>query len=74
MTILVNAIRDEVRPMQPLNNLDTVLAMLQQMESTLRSLQQLRGYVGSDIGEEMLDVVIEDMRAHVAAIKRKLVH
>jgi hypothetical protein len=49
-----------------------VLAMLQQMESTLLGLQRLRGYVGNGAGQEALESLIKEMQTHLAATKRKL--
>jgi hypothetical protein len=54
------------------DTVDIVLAMLRHMEATLLGLQQLRNYVGQDVGRQMLEVLIEEMESHVAETKRKI--
>jgi hypothetical protein len=56
------------------DSLDTILALLKQMEATLIGLQQLRGYVGGGAGEKMLQVLIEEVENGLAEVKRKLIH
>ncbi len=56
-----------------LDSLETVLALLKQMESNLLALKQLRDYVGNWVGKEMLEVLIEDNETQLAEIKRKLI-
>lgn len=53
--------------------LDTILALLQQMESTLLGLKQLRGFVGKGAGQHMLEVLIEEAEAKIAEVKRKII-
>ncbi len=55
------------------NSLDTILALIKQLESTRLGLKQLRGYVGSDLGEQMLQLLIEEGDTSLAEIKRKLI-
>jgi hypothetical protein len=56
-----------------LNSLETILALIKQMEATLLGLKQLRGYVGSGAGQEMVELLIEEGEAKLAEIKRKLI-
>lgn len=53
-------------------NLDTVLELIQQMESTLQGLKQLRNYVGNGAGMHMLAILIEDCDAKLSEIKKKI--
>ena len=55
-----------------LNSLDTILALIKQMQATLLGLKQLRSYVGSGAGQEMVELLIEEGEAKLAEIKRKL--
>ncbi len=50
--------------------LDTILALLKQMEATLIGLQ-LRGYVGSGVGAQMLNVLIEELETGLAGSRAK---
>ena len=43
------------------------------MEATVLGLKQLRGYVGNGIGQEMLEVLIEEGEAKLAEIKRRVI-
>jgi len=54
-------------------SLENILALINQMEATILGLRQLRGYVGNDLGEEMLEVLIEETEAKLAEIKRKVI-
>ena len=42
------------------------------MEATLLGLKQLRCYVGSGAGQEMVELLIEEGEAKLVEIKRKL--
>jgi hypothetical protein len=55
------------------NSLETILALLKQMEATLLGLKQLRGYVGNGVGQQMLEVLIEEADAKLTEIKRKVI-
>jgi hypothetical protein len=55
------------------DSLETIFALIKQMESTLLGLKQLRHYVGKGIGSEMLEVLIEEGDATLVEIKRKLI-
>ena len=55
------------------DSVDTILALIKQMEATLTGLKQLRGYVGEGIGQYMLEVVIEEAETALAAVKRKFI-
>jgi hypothetical protein len=55
------------------NSLETILALLKQMEATLLGLKQLRGYVGKGVGQQMLEVLIEEADAKLTEIKRKVI-
>jgi hypothetical protein len=54
------------------HNLDTVLALIKQMESTFHGLKQLRNYVGKGAGMHMLEILIEDCDAKLSEIKQKI--
>jgi hypothetical protein len=56
-----------------LNSLDTILALVKQLEATLLGLRQLRSYVATDLGLQMLDLLIEEGEEKLAQIKRKLI-
>lgn len=53
--------------------LDIILALIKQMEATLLGLRQLQGYVGNGVGREMLAVLIEEVEAGLAKVRRKLI-
>ena len=55
------------------DSLDTILALIKQMEATLIGLRQLRGYVGPGVGEHMLQVLIDEMESGLSEVKRKLI-
>ena len=55
-----------------LESVDTILTLLKQMEATLLGLKQLRLYIGKGIGQQMLEVLIEEGEEKVAEVKRKL--
>jgi hypothetical protein len=55
------------------NALETTLALMQQMEVTLLGLKQLRRYVGSGVGQEMVEMLIEEGETRLAEIKRKVI-
>ena len=52
---------------------ETILALIKQMEATLLGLQQLREYVGSGVGREMLELLIEEAESNIADIKRNVI-
>jgi hypothetical protein len=54
------------------HNLDTVLALIKQMESMLHDLKRLRNYVGKGVGLHMLVILIDDCDAKLSEIKRKI--
>lgn len=54
------------------HNLDTVLALINQMESTLQGLKQLRNYVGKGAGMHMLEILIEECTAKLSETKKKI--
>ena len=53
-------------------SLETILSLLKQMESTLLGLKQLRGYVGG-VGQQMLEVLIEDAEQKLLEVKRRII-
>ena len=55
------------------DKIDTILLLIGKMETTTNGLQQLRGYMGTRIGEEMLEVLIQEAQAGLVEIKRKLI-
>ena len=44
------------------------------METTLISLKEMRGFVGRGIGNEMLEVLIEETELQIAELKRRVVN
>ena len=55
------------------NSLETILALIKQMESTLLGLKELRSYVGQGLGQQMVESLIEEEETKLAEIKRKLI-
>jgi hypothetical protein len=55
-----------------LESLDTILALLKQLEATLLGLKQLRLYVGKGVGQQTLEVLINEGETKIAEVKRKL--
>ncbi|MFL6303804.1 MAG: hypothetical protein ACJ72H_09690 [Candidatus Sulfotelmatobacter sp.] len=55
-----------------LDTIDTILGLIKQLEATVLGLQQLRGYAGNGVGQEMLEGLIEEGEAKIAEVKRKL--
>jgi hypothetical protein len=55
------------------NSLETTLALMKQMESTLLGLKQLRRYVGKGPGQQMLESIVKEGETRLAEIKRKLI-
>ena len=51
---------------------ETVRALMQQMEALLLGLQQLRGVVGSGVGKEKLEVLIQEAEVGLEEVKRNL--
>ena len=54
-------------------SVDTILALLKQMETTLLGLKQLRGYVPRGVGQKMLEILIEEAEANFAKVKRRII-
>jgi hypothetical protein len=55
------------------DSLDIILALMKQLESTLLGLKQLRGYVGQDVGPQMVEELIEEGENKLAELKRRLI-
>ena len=55
------------------SSLETILALVKQLETTALGLKQLRGFVGKGLGSEMLELLIEETETTLAEIKRKLI-
>jgi len=53
--------------------LETVRALMLQMEAMLLGLQQLRGYVGSGLAKEMLEVLIQEAEVGLEEVKQNLI-
>jgi hypothetical protein len=53
--------------------LESILALLKQLEATLLGLRQLRGYVGQGVGQQMLEELIEEGETKLSEMKRKLI-
>ena len=55
------------------DSLDTILALIKQLEATLMGLKQLRGYVGDGAGSQTLEVLIQEAEGKLAELKQKLI-
>jgi hypothetical protein len=55
-------------------SLETILALIKQLEANILGLKQLRGYFGNGLGQEMLEVLIEESQTKVAEIKRQIIN
>jgi hypothetical protein len=55
-----------------MDSFDTILGLLRQLEATLLGLKQLRGYVGEGVGQEMLELLIEEAERKIAEVNRGL--
>lgn len=53
-------------------SLDTILALIKQLETTLLGLHQLRDYVGKGVAAQMLHVLIEEGEAKLAEVRKRL--
>ena len=42
------------------------------MESILMGMKQMRGYVATELGQEMLESLIEEAETQIAEVKRKV--
>jgi hypothetical protein len=54
-------------------SLETILALIKQLDAMLVGLEQLRPYVGNGVGREMLDLLIEEGQTKLAEAMRKLI-
>ena len=57
------------------NSLDAILDRLKQinnMESNLLGMRELRQYIDSNLGTEMLDLLIEEAELKIAEVKRNV--
>jgi hypothetical protein len=54
------------------DSLEIVLALIKQLEATLRAVKQLCGYVGPGVGQRMFEELIEEGKTNLAEIKGKL--
>jgi hypothetical protein len=55
------------------NCLETVLAIINQLEAALLGLKQLRAYVVQGVEQQRLESVIEKSETKLAEIKRKVI-
>jgi hypothetical protein len=55
------------------NCLETVLAIINQLEAALLGLKQLRAYVVQAVEQQRLESVIEKSETKLAEIKRKVI-
>lgn len=55
-------------------SLDTILALIKQLEATLLGLHQLRDYVGKGVAAQMLDVLIEEGEGRLSEVRKRLVN
>jgi hypothetical protein len=53
--------------------LETVLALIKQLEATLLGMKQLRSCIGKGDGSEILEVLIEEAETKLAEIKRRAI-
>jgi hypothetical protein len=55
------------------NCLETILAIINQLEAALLGLKQLRAYVVQGVEQQRLESVIEKRETKLAEIKRKVI-
>lgn len=55
------------------NSLETILALIQQLEAALLGLKQMRAYVGQGAEQEMLESAIAHNETKLAEIRRKVI-
>lgn len=55
------------------DSLETILALIKQLEIMLLGLKQLRGYVGHGVAQQMIEELIEEAETKLGEIKRKLI-
>ena len=55
------------------DSLETVLALIKQLEAMLLGLNQLRGYVGQGVAKQMVEKLIEEGESKLHEIKRELI-
>jgi len=55
------------------NCLETILAIINQLEAALLGLKQLRAYVVEGVEQQRLESVIEKRETKLAEIKRKVI-
>jgi len=55
------------------DTLETILALIEQMEATLLGLKQLQRYVGQGDGQRMLDVLIKEGETKLAEIRKRII-
>jgi hypothetical protein len=56
-----------------LDTLDTIFALIKEVDAVLLGLRQLRGHVGEGVGAQMVEVLIEDVEKRLAELKRKVI-
>ena len=59
--------------MGPTDSLDTILALIEQMEAIVLGLKQLRKFVGKGVATEILELLIRDGETKIAEVKRRVV-
>jgi hypothetical protein len=55
------------------NSLETVLALINQLEAALLGLKQMRAFVVQRVEQQRLESVIEKSETKLAEIKRKVI-
>jgi hypothetical protein len=55
------------------NSLETVLALINQLEAALLGLKQMRAFVVQGVEQQRLESVIEKSETKLAEIKRKVI-
>ncbi len=55
------------------NSLETVLALINQLEAELLGLKQMRAFVVQGVEQQRLESVIEKSESRLAEIKRKVI-
>lgn len=55
------------------SSLDTILALIRQLEAALLGLTQMRAFVGQGVELEMLESTIKQNETKLAAIRRKVI-
>lgn len=53
--------------------LDTILALIEELEKVLMGLRQLRSHIGKGVGANMVEVLADDVEKCLAKVKHRVV-